>query len=67
MKYINRAQEYLLFRDNPLLNGNEIKKILNLNSCRAVGSAKTDILRRRFLGLTSTKPEARSWIISNLT
>jgi tRNA nucleotidyltransferase/poly(A) polymerase len=66
-KYMKRAQEYLSFRDKPLLNGNEIKRILNLDSCSAIGSAKTHILRRRFLGLTLTKTEARSWIISNLT
>ena len=66
-KYINRAREYLLLRNKPLLNGNEIMRMLNLDSSKAVGSVKTDILRRQFLGLTTTKSEARSWMISNLT
>lgn len=66
-KCLKRADDFIKFKKNPLLNGFEIQKILNIDPSPLIGSIQSEIQKRRFLGITRTKAEAKRWIASYLT
>jgi tRNA nucleotidyltransferase/poly(A) polymerase len=66
-RFINRAQEYIQYKKEPILDGNDIKGILNIKSGEIIGQTKRRILEQQFLGNVNIRKEAVSWIISNLT
>lgn len=66
-KYYKRADDFVKFRKNRLLNGYEIQSVLNTGSSEIIGKIQDDIHKRRFLGIIRRKKEAVQWIISNLT
>jgi tRNA nucleotidyltransferase/poly(A) polymerase len=66
-RFINRAKEYIQYKRKPILDGHEIKGILNIKSGEIIGQIKRRILEQQFLGNINNRKEAVSWIISNLT
>jgi hypothetical protein len=66
-KFLKRADNFIKFKKKPLLDGYEIQKILNIEPSALIGKIQSEIHKRRFLGITRTKAEAKRWIISNLT
>ncbi len=66
-KYYKRADDFVKFRKNRLLNGYEIQSVLNTGSSKIIGKIQEDIHKRRFLGIIRRKTEAVQWVISNLT
>lgn len=66
-KFLKRADNFIKSKKKPLLDGYEIQKILNIDPSAQVGLIQAEIQKRRFLGITRTKGEARHWILSNFT
>ncbi|MBI4707826.1 MAG: hypothetical protein HY761_07885, partial [Candidatus Omnitrophica bacterium] len=66
-KYFKRADDFIKFKRNKLLNGYEIQKILTSDPSEIIGKIQTDLHKRRFLGIIRSKKDAVHWIISNLT
>jgi tRNA nucleotidyltransferase/poly(A) polymerase len=66
-RFINRAKEFIQYKREPILDGHDIKGILNIKSGEKIGQTKRRILEQQFLGNVNNRKEAVSWIISNLT
>jgi tRNA nucleotidyltransferase (CCA-adding enzyme) len=66
-KFLKRADNFIKFKKNPLLDGHEIQKILNIEPSALIGKIQSEIHKKRFLAITRTKAEAKLWIISNFT
>ena len=66
-KYLKRADDFIKFKIKPLLDGYEIQGMLSSAPSAQTGKIRAEIHRRRFLGITRTKSEARQWILSNFT
>jgi len=66
-RFIERAKEFIQCKREPILDGHDIKGILNIKSGELIGQAKRRILEQQFLGNVNNRKEAVSWTISNLT
>ncbi len=66
-RFIDRAKEFIQYKKEPILNGHDIKGILNIKSGELIGRAKRRILEQQFLGNVNNRKQALNWIISNLT
>lgn len=64
---IRKAKEYIEIRKNPILSGNSIQEILGIGPNRKIGLILTRLEEEQFKGNITSKNEAASWIISNLT
>jgi hypothetical protein len=66
-KFLKRADAFIRFKENLLLDGNEIQEILNTGPTPLIGEIQADIHRQRFLGTIRNRAECRRWILSNFT
>jgi tRNA nucleotidyltransferase/poly(A) polymerase len=66
-KFVNMADEFMKIKNEDILSGYEIQKILNIEPGRLVGSIKDAIQERQFKGFIKNRKQARDWILSNLT
>ncbi len=66
-KFVNMADEFMKIKNEDILSGYEIQKILNIEPGRLVGSLKDSIQERQFKGFIKNRKQARDWILSNLT
>lgn len=64
---LNRAEEYLKVKNEILLSGNDIQKILNIPPGERIGKILLSLQEKQFKGLIKTKAEAKRWLMSNLT
>lgn len=64
---VSKAEEYIKARKNPLLSGNSIQEILGIGPNRKIGVILARLEEERFKGNITSKSDATSWIISNLT
>lgn len=66
-KLLKKADDFIKFKRNPILDGYNIQDILNIDATPLIGLIQAEIQKRRFLGITRTKTEAIHWILSNFT
>jgi len=66
-KFLKRADDFVKFKEKPLIDGYQIQDILNTDPGVLIGDIQAKIQKRRFLGITRNKDEAINWIISNFT
>ena len=66
-RFIDRAKEFVQYKRKPILDGHDIKDILNTESGERIGLAKQRILEQQFLGNVKNRIQAMNWITSNLT
>lgn len=66
-KYLKRAYDFNKFKENRLLNGYEIQRIIKSGPGDVIGRIQGEIQKKRFLGIITKKAEARQYIVSNFT
>jgi tRNA nucleotidyltransferase/poly(A) polymerase len=66
-RVIERAKHYMKIKSEKLINGEDIMRVLNIESGPDVGEIKERIIEHQYHGIIRTKREAMKWIISNLT
>ena len=66
-RFIDKAKEFLHTKNNTLLNGRDIIKILGLESGRVIGEIRDSVLENQFYGDIRNRREAREFIIRNFT
>ena len=66
-RFIARAKEFMQYKRKPILDGHDIKDILNTESGERIGLAKQRILEQQFLGNVKNRIQVMNWITSNLT
>jgi len=64
---IDKAEEFVYKRNNTLINGHEIRKILGIESGRVIGEIKDRVFEHQFRGNIAKRREAREFIIRNFT
>lgn len=67
MRFINKANQYLMINKRHLIDGNEIQTILSIKEGARIGRIQEKVKERQFKGFLRNKGEAREWIISNFT
>jgi len=66
-EFLKRADDFIKFRKNPLLNGNEIQGILKCGKGIIIGKARLFLHKSQFLNRVRTKSQAQALILSNFT
>jgi tRNA nucleotidyltransferase/poly(A) polymerase len=66
-RIITKAEEFLHKRNNTLINGRDIKKILGIDSGMVIGEIKEKVCENHFLGNIRNRRDAREFIIHNFT
>jgi tRNA nucleotidyltransferase/poly(A) polymerase len=64
---LNRANDFLNMRKKRMLNGNEIKTLLQLKQGKNIGKILSEIEEKRFAGKLKNKREAKKWLLGNFT
>jgi tRNA nucleotidyltransferase/poly(A) polymerase len=62
-----KAEEFKKIRNKVLLNGNEVKRLLDIKSGIQVGRILSALKDNQLRGFVKTKAEARKWVLSNYT
>ena len=66
-RIMKKAEEFLYSRNNTLLNGTDIKKLLGIESGRVIGAIKERVLENQFRGNIRNRRDAREFIMRNFT
>jgi transcriptional regulator len=66
-RIMKKAEEFLHQRNNTLINGNDIKKMLGIESGRVIGEIKDRIFENQFRGNIRNYHDAREFIVRNFT
>ena len=66
-RFINKVYDYLMISGRHLVDGNEIKRMLNIKEGARIGRIQEKIKERHFKGLIRNESHAREWIISSFT
>lgn len=66
-RIIEKARDYMHKRNKPLINGNDIQKMLGRGPGREIGRIKEDVFRNHFLGKIRNQREAERFIMANFT
>ena len=66
-RLIHRADDLVKMKNNMLINGNEIKRLLKTESGHIIDDNRGRIFELQFKGKLKTRADASEWIISNLT
>jgi hypothetical protein len=61
------VEEYMRIKKKVLLNGEDVKKILNIKQGLKVGKVLGALRAMQMKGLIKNRREARRWIVSNFT
>ncbi|MBI5057085.1 MAG: CCA tRNA nucleotidyltransferase [Nitrospirae bacterium] len=64
---LERARYFMKIKTQPLIRGNEILGLMNIESGPIVGEIQQKIRERQFLNFIRTKADAKKWIASNFT
>jgi hypothetical protein len=64
---MKKAEEFLYSRNNTLINGTDIKKLLGIGSGRVIGEIKERVLENRFRGNIRNRHDASEFIMRNFT
>lgn len=66
-RFINMADHYLKICKRPLIDGNEIQRILKIKEGTLIGLILGEVKEGQFMGFFNNQKVVRDWIISNFT